>query len=76
MIKKELKEQAKKSEQILGQQKDEPIINRSTKQVLNPILTQEERHRVINEKREQRKKEQRLKQLEESKERRIVKEPA
>ena len=40
--------------------------------MFNPILTSEERHRAIHEKREQRKKDQRLKELEVSKDRRVA----
>ena len=75
-IQKELKDQAKKRDLVMGtSSSDNKPRTSSTAPAINPQLTQEERHRAINEKREQRKREQRLKQLEESKERRIVKEP-
>ena len=76
-IQKELKDQAKKRDLVLGtmEQAGKKSAIRSFSSTINPQLTQEERHRAINEKREQRKREQRLKQLEESKERRFVIEP-
>lgn len=72
-IQKDLKDQAKKRDLVMGEEQ-RPKIPKAA--IFDPILVQEERHRAIQEKREQRKKDQRARQLEESKERRIAKEPA
>lgn len=72
-IQRELKDQAKRRDQVLGLEQPPTKTVPQPSALFNPVLIQEERHRAINEKRDARKKEQRLRQLEESKERRIAK---
>ena len=67
-IQKELKDQAKRREQVLGDPQPQQRLPQPKQELFNPLLTQEERHRAIQEKREQRKKDQKLKQLEQSRE--------